>query len=34
VIIAIVGHEKYQIHYEGYGDEWNETVGLSRIQPK
>ena len=34
VIIAIVGHERYQIHYEGYGDEWNETVGLSRIQPK
>jgi hypothetical protein len=34
IIIEIIGHERYQIHYEGYGDEWNETVGLSRIQPK
>lgn len=34
VITAIVGHERYRIHYEGYGPEWDETVGLSRIQPK
>jgi hypothetical protein len=33
-IVGIVGREKYRVHYEGYGDEWNETVGLSRIQPK
>jgi hypothetical protein len=34
VITAIVGAERYRIHYEGYGPEWDETVGLSRIQPK
>lgn len=33
-ITAIVGQERYRIHYEGYGAEWDETVGLSRIQPK
>jgi len=34
VITAVVGQERYRIHYEGYGPEWDETVGLSRIQPK
>lgn len=34
VITGIVGQERYRIHYEGYGNEWDETVGLSRIQPK
>lgn len=33
-IIAIVGHERYRVHYEGYGPEWDEIVGLSRIQPQ
>jgi hypothetical protein len=33
-VIGIVGTEKYRIHYEGYGNEWDETVGLSRIQQK
>jgi len=33
-IQGIVGPEKYRIRYEGYGPEWDETVGLSRIQPK
>jgi hypothetical protein len=34
VITGIVGQERYRIHYEGYGPEWDETVGLSRIQAK
>jgi hypothetical protein len=34
VVTGIVGQERYRIHYEGYGNEWDETVGLSRIQPK
>jgi len=34
VITSIVGQERYRIHYEGYGAEWDETVGLNRIQPK
>ena len=34
VIVAIVGQDRYRIHYEGYGNEWDETVGLARIQPK
>ena len=33
-ITSIVGQERYRIHYEGYGQEWDETVGLSRIQPR
>lgn len=33
-ITAIVGREKYRIHYEGYGNEWDENVGLDRIQPR
>jgi hypothetical protein len=33
-VIGIVGSEKYRIHYDGYGNEWDETVGLSRIQQK
>ena len=33
-ISGIVGQERYRIHYDGYGNEWDETVGLSRIQPK
>ena len=33
-IVGIVGQERYRIHYEGYGPEWDETVGLSRIQTK
>lgn len=34
LISGIVGQERYRIHYEGYGNEWDEIVGLSRIQPK
>lgn len=34
VITGIVGQERYRIHYEGYGPEWDETVGLARIQQR
>jgi len=34
VIVGIVGQERYRIHFEGYGDEWDDTVGLARIQPR
>jgi hypothetical protein len=34
LISGIVGQERYRIHYENYGNEWDEVVGLSRIQPK
>jgi hypothetical protein len=33
-ITGIVGQEKYRIWYLGYGHEWDEIVGLSRIQQK
>jgi hypothetical protein len=33
-VIGIVGQERYKIHYEGYGPEWDEIVGLPRIQPR
>ncbi len=34
VIVGIVGPEKYRVHYEGYGNEWDENVGTDRLQSK
>ena len=34
IIVGIVGQERYRVHFEGYGDEWDDTVGLARIQPR
>jgi len=34
LVVGIVGQERYRIHFEGYGDEWDDTVGLNRIQPR
>lgn len=34
VIVGIVGPERYRVHYEGYGNEWDENVGAERIQAK
>lgn len=34
LITGIVGQERYRVHYDGYGPEWDETVGLSRIQAR
>lgn len=34
VIVGIVGQERYRIHFENYGDEWDDTVGLNRIQQR
>jgi hypothetical protein len=33
-IIAVLGDDRYRVHYEGYGDEWDESIGLNRIQRK
>ena len=33
-IVDVVGKERYKVHYEGYGKEWDEIVGLNRLQPK
>jgi hypothetical protein len=33
-IKGIVGPEQYRVNYEGYGAEWDESVPLSRIQPR
>ena len=33
-VTEIVGREQYRVHYENYGAEWDENVGLSRIQAK
>lgn len=33
-ISGIVGTERYRVHYDGYGPEWDETVDISRIQPR
>ncbi|MEM9691700.1 MAG: hypothetical protein AAGA56_04090 [Myxococcota bacterium] len=32
VIIGVVGPERYRVHYEGYGSEWDENVGRDRIK--
>lgn len=34
MITGVVGHERYRVHYDGYGNEWDEIVGLQRIQAK
>jgi hypothetical protein len=31
-IAAVLGVERYRVHYDGYGPEWDEDVGLARIQ--
>ena len=33
-IVGVVGPERYRIHYEGYGNEWDENVGPERIKAK
>jgi hypothetical protein len=33
-IRGIVGPEQYRVNYDGYGAEWDESVPLSRIQPR
>lgn len=33
-INGIVGQERYRVHYDGYGPEWDENVDSSRIQPR
>ena len=33
-IVDVVGKERYRVHYEGYGSEWDENVSLNRIQPR
>jgi hypothetical protein len=33
-IIGVLGDDRYRVHYEGYGNEWDEDVGLNRIQRK
>lgn len=34
VVVGVVGPEKYRVHYEGYGNEWDENVGPERIRTK
>jgi len=31
-VVREVMHDTYRIHYDGYGDEWDEVVGESRIR--
>ena len=33
-IVDVVGKERYRVHYDGYGSEWDENVSLNRIQPR
>jgi hypothetical protein len=34
LVVGIVGPERYRIHYEGYGNEWDENVGRERLRAK
>src|SRR6266550_192841 len=31
-ILTILGDDRYRVHYEGFGNEWDEDIALSRIQ--
>jgi hypothetical protein len=33
-IVSVLGDDRYRVHYEGYGNEWDEDIALSRIQRK
>lgn len=33
-ILSAQGSGQYMIHYDGYGDEWNEVVGEDRIRER
>ncbi|MCC6524077.1 MAG: hypothetical protein IT373_15560 [Polyangiaceae bacterium] len=33
VIVGVLGPERYRVHYDGYGNEWDENIGRERIQP-
>lgn len=33
-IIDVAGKERYKVRFEGYGSEFDEIVGLNRVQPK
>ena len=34
VITQVVGKDQYKIHYDGYGNEWDEVIGPNRIMGK
>ncbi|MCU0691233.1 MAG: hypothetical protein MUF54_07525 [Polyangiaceae bacterium] len=31
-IVEVLGSERYRVHYEGFGPEWDETIDVSRIR--
>src|SRR5262249_45248697 len=31
-VISVLGDDRYRVHYEGFGNEWDEDIALSRIQ--
>jgi hypothetical protein len=31
-ITVVLGGDRYRVHYDGYGDEWDENIGLNRLQ--
>jgi hypothetical protein len=33
-VITVLGDDRYRVHYEGYGSEWDEDIPLSRILRK
>jgi hypothetical protein len=33
-VVQVLGDDRYRVHYEGYGNEWDEDIALSRIQRK
>ncbi len=31
MITQLVAKDRYKIHYDGYGNEWDEVIGPNRI---
>lgn len=31
-IVEVLGSERYRVRYDGYGNEWDEDIGLDRIR--
>ncbi|MBI4702771.1 MAG: hypothetical protein HY744_16755 [Deltaproteobacteria bacterium] len=34
LVVGIVGPERYRVHFEGYGNEWDVNVGRDSLQPR
>jgi len=32
IVVGVVGRERYRVHFDGYGNEWDINIGRDRIK--